>query len=190
MNQGGDHNLQAGRDINVDKLIIQLSDVGSKPSKIARVISRLAKEIDEEIPEDYSSIIYYDIADKIDYNNVIRYKPIIDRYGFFGGIVEKICETLDIDKPNSKSHVFEYIKYLYTEQRSSLCGDCSQEKCLDLIRKNADNIIDQINIKLFDLISSSDDLKDVDIEDVKLSLTILIAVAFIDCKILEKPNKE
>jgi hypothetical protein len=188
MNQDGKNNLQAGRDINVESLILKIDNIRNNPTKIARVISRLSKEIDKEIPENYSSIIFYDIADKITYNNVIRYKTIIDKYGFFGGIVEKICETLDIDKPNSKSRVFEHIKYLYVEQRSALCGNSSKEECLELIRKNADNIIDQINIKLFNRIDNSEDLKDVDIEDVQLSLIVLIAVAFIDCKILEKPK--
>jgi hypothetical protein len=187
MKQEGNNNLQAGRDINIDKLIISLVSIGKRPTKIARVISQIAKEVNVDIPEDYSAVNFYQITDKISYNNVIKYKPIIDRYGFFGGLVEGICEKLDTDKPNSKSRIFEYITYLYTIQKANLCGDSSQEECLKLIQENADDIIYQINNKLYDLIKDSSDLEGVDAEDVQISLAILIAVAFINCKILEKP---
>lgn len=191
MQQDGKNNQQAGRDIiNIKKLEINLADIGNRPTKIAKVISQLAKEIIEDIPDEYSAVNFYNIADKIDYNNVIKYKPLIDRYGFFGGMIEGICEKLDVDKPNVKSRIFEYITSLYLKEKAVVCGKSSQAECLEIIKENADNIIDNINIKLFDLVKNSTDLKGVDVEDIELGITTLIAVAFINCKILEKPSAE
>lgn len=193
MYQDGHDNQQAQGDItntNIERLIVNISSVRNKPAKIARVIAQLAKEVSTEIPEQYSAVSFYKITDKINYNNVVYYRRIIDRYGFFGGIVESICEKLDVDKPNSKSRIFEYITYLYISEKAAICGSSSEEECLKLIQQSADSIIRNIFNILFKLVVNSKDLEGIDAEDIEISLIILITVAFINCKILEKPPEE
>jgi len=181
----GSHNQQAGRDIINN---FKIEEIEKKPTRIAKIISLLSQEITDEIPDDYSAINFYDIADKISFNNVKKYKEIIDRYGFFGSIIENICNKLDTDKPNSKSRMFEYIKFLYIEEKNKICVGLNKEKCLEKIKENADNIIDAIRIKLIELINKSKGLDDVNQDDIDISLVSLVAVAFINCKILEKPE--
>ncbi len=187
ISQGGTNNKLAGRDI-VENMAVNLPRISTQPSKIARVIAALSKKISNDIPDGYSAVSYYDIQDKIEYNNVQIYRPIIDRYGYFGATVEAVCSKLDTDKPNSKLRVFEYIKHEYTVQKARVCaGTQSSEDSLEKIRENADSIIDAVSLRLFDIVKDSRDIEDVDAEDINLCLTILVAVAFIDCQILEKP---
>jgi hypothetical protein len=191
MTQDGKYNQQAGGDINnikIEKMVLSVKGIVNKPIKIAKVISQLSKEINTEIPDDYSAIGYYKIEDKITYNNVIKYKEVIDRFGFFGAIIENVCDKLDTDVPNSKSRMFEYIKLLYIQEKSILCNNLSKEEGMEVIRKNADEIIDIVKDKLFELVKQSSILKDIEFEDIEISLVIIITIAFINCKILEKPE--
>lgn len=188
MRQGGIGNQQAGGDIyNIDQLNLALTGLGNHPTKIARVISLLSAEVNADIPDDYSAVSFYKIEQKIQHNRVIAFKPMIDRYGYYGATVESVCEKLDIDKPNSKSRMFEYIKHLYLTERARVCQGLAEEDCLQAIQDHADNIISAVHEKLLEVVKGSDDLEGLDVEDIHACLCALLAVAFINCQILERP---
>jgi hypothetical protein len=185
----GDNNQQAGRDAyRIDSLNVNLAPVISQSSQIAKVISVLSEKIDQEIPDNYSSISQFNIQDKISYNNVRKYKGLIDRYGFYGAAVENICSSLDIDRPNSRTRMFEFIKSAYLEEKGELEKQAGEITAL--LREKADDIIDAIYKRLETLVQNSSELEGIDSEDIRLGLLTLISVAFIECNILEKPPSQ
>lgn len=182
----GDGNNQAGGDLTINNHF-RVENISKRPSQIAKVVAILSTKMDQSIPRAFSSITQYDIEDKISHNNLKKYKSVIDRYGFYGGFIETICKELDADKPNSKSRMFEYIKSEYIKERDQLLQKGGDS--MAIIRDNSDKIIDSIYSSLKNLVEGCTELSYVDEEDVRVGLLSLIAVAFIECNILERPNK-
>jgi len=179
----GDGNLQAGGDLTVFKF----EGIQKRPSKVAKVIASLSTKMDQEVPVDFSAISKYRIEDKLEYNNLVKYRPLIDKYGYYGAFVESICSGLDTDRPNSKTRLFEHIKDEYRKLRGGI--EKEGEDTLARIRESSDEIIETIFKHLSELVSGAPELSDVDEEDVQAGIYSLIAVAFIECNILERPPK-
>ena len=119
------------------------------------------------------------------------------RAGYFGNLafvdtcIGHVYKTLEKEKPNSKVRFSRYIKYLYLE---TLTNSMEKSKYrvnnkMEFIRRNSDYMMDQINLKLRKNVLISKDIKDISIEDLEFGLTIVLCKAFIDCKILENPQK-
>jgi hypothetical protein len=119
-----------------------------------------------------------DPQEKIQYNNVIRYKPIIEEYKVYQGKLNKLYEEIEIAGSTRKEFLLLNIKNIYLKEKAAF-------DTIDKIRANADNIIDSVKDKLWELVENAD----LDREVIEVALTILIVDAFMRCNILEEPQK-
>jgi hypothetical protein len=116
--------------------------------------------------------------EKIQYNNIIRYKPIIEEYKVYQGKLNKLYEEIEKAGSTRKEFLLLNIKNIYLEEKATF-------DTIDKIRANADNIIDKIKDKLWKLVENTD----LDREVIEVALTILIVDAFMRCNILEEPQR-
>lgn len=124
-----------------------------------------------------------DPEEKILYNNVIHYKAIIEEYKVYQGRLNKIYEEIEKQGSTKKEFVLLNIKTAYLNERKKYNG-------IDEIRANADNIIENVEAKLWDIIeSSSNGNTHLPIEAIQISLYVVLVDAFMRCNILEEPPK-
>ncbi|MDR1747874.1 MAG: hypothetical protein LBR47_02310 [Spirochaetaceae bacterium] len=115
--------------------------------------------------------------EKIKFNNVIRYKYIIEEYSAYQGKLNKIYEEIEKQGSNKKVFLLQNITNLYLEEKSLYSN-------FEEIKRNADNIIDNIKEKLWTLIDIN-----LDKEAVEVGLLVILVDAFMRCNILEEPPK-
>jgi hypothetical protein len=124
-----------------------------------------------------------DSQEKILYNNITRYKPVIEEYAMYQGKLNKLYKEIENHASPKKELVLQNIKTLYLQEKGKYNN-------LEEIRTNADNIIDKVKDKLWDVIeNSSNAIDDLDYEAIDISLLIILADAFMRCNILEEPPK-
>lgn len=116
--------------------------------------------------------------EKIQYNNVIRYKAVIEEYRVYQGKLNKLYEEIEIAGSTRKEFLLLNIKNIYLKEKVEF-------DTIDKIRANADNIIDNIKDTLWKLVEDTN----LDREVIEVALTILIVDAFMRCNILEEPQK-
>ena len=116
--------------------------------------------------------------EKIQFNNVIRYKPVIEEYRVYQGKLNKLYEEIEKAGSTRKEFLLLNIKNIYLKEKAEF-------DTIDKIRANADNIIDKIKDKLWELVENTN----LDREVIEVALTILIVDAFMRCNILEEPQK-
>lgn len=63
----------------------------------------------------------------------------------------------------------------------------SGESEINIIRKNADRIIDMVNDKIYDVVVNSKGVEEADREGIELGISCFTCYCFMECKILEKP---
>jgi hypothetical protein len=177
-NSEGSTGYQANRDINIINVL-------KNKSAIAEVVNAISK-IDLEDENNLGKIKEIpEIEAKIRHNNITKYLYLINDYGLYGKILEGIYETLEQEKPGKKGKLLRVISDFYKAEK----GILTQTNDLDIIRDNADLIIENIITKLDDKILKSSNL-DAENEDVHSAIQIIVADAFIQCKILEDPNEQ
>lgn len=154
------------------------SELGSKDSQI-RVGSNLSTIIKLLAKEDLSCILIesnlnsFEIDKKIDFNNLISTKFIIDDYKVYHHIVDRIYAEFDRMGSNKSLSVMNIIRNEYIQNQANLFGDC-------LFNVIVENIVKRLieNIECSHIPS----------EEIYLCVRILIVDAFIRCKIFINPT--
>lgn len=152
------------------------------PSALNIVIGFVGKQIfgDSKSTEPINAP---DTEDKISYNNVILYKPIIEEYAVYQGKLNKLYEEIEKQGSTKKEFVLQNIKSIYLKEKGKFNN-------FDAIRANADSIIESVENELWKIIdNSSNPNSDLPIEAIKISLLIVMVDAFMRCNILEEPPK-
>ena len=116
--------------------------------------------------------------EKIQYNNVVRYKPIIEEYKIYQGKLNKLYEEIEKAGSTRKEFLLLNIKNIYLKEKAEF-------DTIDKIRANADSIIDKVKDTLWKLVENTN----LDQEVIEVALTILIVDAFMRCNILEEPQE-
>lgn len=161
------------------------------PSLIGLLINELSRIAEEdaaiEFPKDW---IAFKAEDKLSYNNVIKYRELINDYAMFYDICDNILNINDNSNPGAKSKLLNSIRDHYKMCKGELIRqhNASTETGQDLIKQYADVLIDKIIEKCRASIIDSTNLNNVTIEDMNRGLNCIICYCFIKCKILEKPN--
>jgi hypothetical protein len=120
--------------------------------------------------------------DKISYNNVMRYKPIIQVYSAYQGKLNKIYEEIEIMGSFKKDNVLRNINMLYLKEKGKY-------QTIDKIKENADEMIDSIKNELWERVNNSSNTVDLDYEVIEMSILVILVDAFMRCNILEEPQK-
>lgn len=164
---------------------IHIYNVLKNPSILADVVNAIAK-IDLDDESLYGQLKEAPIIeDKIEHNNIQSYRYLINDYQLYQKTLEKIYKTLDQEQPNRKNNLLRVISDYYKKEKGALTTNTND---IETIRDNADTIIEKIISKLENEILRSSNLQSAN-EDVTTAISIIIADAFIRCKILEDPNE-
>jgi len=164
---------------------ININNVVKNPSILAKVINAISK-IDFDDESNFGVLKEPPVIDdKIKYNDVKAYLGLIQDYGLYGQKLDSIYKTLEREKPGRKGMIIRNIADLYKLEK----GKLTNKNDIQIIRSNADLIIENIINKLDKEAKQSANI-DADNEDIKAAVFIVVADAFIRCKILEDPNEQ
>jgi hypothetical protein len=123
----------------------------------------------------------FKISNKISYNSVKRNKPMIEEYKIYYSKINTLYEELEKQGSFKKDKLLRNIRNIYVKIKGNYVQDSENE--MEIIKNNADNIIDDVQNELFNLLS-----KDVK-ENIYFEVSVILVDAFMRCKILEKPPK-
>lgn len=157
--------------------------ITKNPSALNIVIGSLGSSIfDNTTVNDPSSAP--DPVEKILYNNVVRYKSIIEEYKVYQGRLNKVYEEIEKQGSTKKEFVLLNIRTAYLIEKKKYSS-------IEEVRVNADNIIEKVETKLWDLIENSSNANThLPIEAIQISLYVVLVDAFMRCSILEEPPKQ
>jgi hypothetical protein len=147
-------------------------DVVKLDSNLASVINILSKE-DWDNTENPSQINSFEIDRKINHNNLVNSKLIINDYSMHYGRVDKIYTEFDALGLNKSNSVLCNIRKEYIKAKGIL---------------NDDSLFFEVIQKVQEKIQSSANYIQTPIDELELCVNILVVDAFIRCKIFENPE--
>jgi hypothetical protein len=152
------------------------AELHKKPSALNDIIKLIGSKLFDTQVSDVR--VAPNPQEKIQYNNVVRYKPIIEEYKVYQGKLNKLYEEIEKAGSTRKEFLLRNVKNIYLKEKAEF-------DTIEKIRANADNIIDSIKDTLWDLVENTD----LDRELIEVALIVLIVDAFMRCNILEEPQK-
>ena len=152
---------------NHESKMLSTMNISKNPSILNEVINLLSNQLSDKEIE--SSNNPPNIEKKITHNRIVRYKDIINEYKVYQGQLNKIYEEIDQSNPNKKFLLLQSIRNFYLE-------------ITDI--NDADDILDKVKEKMYVRIGNTN----LPIETVEVSILIIIADAFMRCKILKEPK--
>ncbi len=166
-----------------NKIRSQLNDATVLPryaSILGTLINRIAlTSIEEEFDTDTYKVP--DTEAKIQYNNLIEYKYIIEEYSVYQGKLNSIFEEIEKDGSAKKTQLLRNIRNLYLKQKGKY-------PTIEDVRENADQIFENIKEQIWLIISKRDNMtEDLDYEVIENGICIVMVDAFMRCKIFEAP---
>jgi hypothetical protein len=162
------------------KLLSEQNLLAKHPSALNTVINLIGKAI-PEILEANDPDNAPNPEEKISYNNVIRYKPIIQLYAVYQAKLNKIYAEIEKYGSSQKEIVLRNIYTLYLREKGKY-------QTLEEIKTNADHIIENIEKALWKLVDNSSNDIDLEYEVINMSILIVLVDAFMRCNILEEPK--
>ena len=173
--------MKKNHEAEILKLISSNNILVKNPSALNVVIGHVGKQIFSDTTTEPTNAP--NTEEKIFYNNVILFKPIIEEYAVYQGKLNKLYEEIEKQGSTKKELVLQNIKTIYLKEKGKF-------KDIDEIRVNADKIIESVENELWKIIeNSSNPNSDLPIEAIKISLLIVMVDAFMRCNILEEPPK-
>ena len=166
----------------------QLQNNTKIPSMITEIVKTLGNiYVDNE--NESSSFVAFEIDDKIQHNSIIKYREIIRAYAIYFYQCENAMDLYDNSNIDSKARILHCVKIWYLEFKGDLLllfKDSHQTE-IELVRDNADLLIENIYQKIKEAIVGSSNNTSMNIEDVDLGVICFVCYCFMKCKILEKP---
>ncbi|WP_342558595.1 hypothetical protein [Metasolibacillus sp. FSL K6-0083] len=170
-----------------------LSDKKKIPSLLPKFIEMLVKNYSPVIENGNSyNNKPYTIEEKIEYNNIIFFKEMIDEYYVYYPICELAFDSLRNIDENCKRNILEDIHVLYKNIKFEIFEECREssdplDELKVRIKKQSDKIISLIIDKVKCRIESSYNGENFNLEELSMCLNIFICYALGECKILERP---
>ena len=133
----------------------------------------------------------YNIDQKIEYNKVLKYKPLINEYSIYSPLCDDILNIVDNNNFGTKTRILRFIKTSYLEFKGEFLLQNKDSKLteLEIIQNSADALIDSVKDKLFNIINDSlENNNSFFLEDIHTALICFVCYCFIECKILEEPT--
>ena len=163
----------------IRKLLSEQNILTKYPSALNTVISQLGRKI-FETPETNDPENAPNPEHKISHNNIIRYKPVIQSYAAYQGKLNKIYGEIEKYGSSQKEVILTNINTLYLKEKGKY-------QTFGEVRANADNIIESIEKRLWELVDNSSNKVDLFYEAIDMSILIILVDAFMRCNILEEP---
>lgn len=167
---------------NHESSYLQLKLKGN-PSMLRNTINALS-EIDLDGFEELESLNVIDPEIKINYNSVKRNYALIQEYKVYHHKINSLYDELELQGSIKKEKLLRIVELTYTEVKGNYV--MSSADSLEIVRKNSDNIIDDVFNELYIKLEGSGFWD----EDIILGLRLIMVDAFMRCKILEEPEKD
>lgn len=156
--------------------------IAKNPSVLSAIINQIGSTSLKDEFEDFGKKAP-DTEEKILFNNVITYKPIIEEYRIYQGKLNGIHDEIEKQGSSKKSFLLQNVKTLYLKEKGKYDG-------IESIRNNADLIFENIENGIWKILESSSNLSSgLPIESIKMGILIVMVDAFMRCKILEEPKQ-
>lgn len=120
--------------------------------------------------------------DKIEYNSIKRNVALINEYKIYYHKINSLYDELELQGSIKKEKLLASIELIYTEVKGKYVSDSTNP--IEIIKINADNIIDDVYEVLNEKVSESSFWE----EDIALGIRLIMVDAFMRCKILEEPK--
>lgn len=171
------HEAEMGRRTSAD------NPLAMHPSLLADVINYISSS---DLPDTTNQNRFsdsYSIEEKIEFNQVIEYKPILEDYKIYQGKINNIYVEMEQQGSFKKTFLLEHIRFLYVKAKATLAiSDVNS------VQANADKLIKEVEESLWKIIDQSSNISsDTPIEITNFGLNVVMVDAFMRCKILEKP---
>jgi len=154
-----------------------------KPQLLNQAINVIANIDFEESEMDKEQIKSFNIQKKIKHNSLKRNRYLIEEYSNYYGKINSLYGELENQGSFKKEKLLRNIKLLYLKTKGEYVNGQNNE--LEIIQNNADIIFEDIENKLIEIIDNNLSNN----EDIMFGLPIILADAFMRCKILERPPK-
>ena len=166
----------------MDALQSGMNLIAKNPSVLSAIINQIGSTLLKDEFEDFGKKAP-DTEEKILFNNVITYKPIIEEYSIYQGKLNGIYDEIEKQGSSKKSFLLQNVKTLYLKEKGKYDG-------IESIRNNADLIFENIENGIWKILESSSNLSSgLPIESIKMGILIVMVDAFMRCKILEEPKQ-
>lgn len=163
---------------------------------LVEIIASMDAFQDRIIQDDYS---IYDIEDKIDFNDVIKYRSRIEEYYLYNTMIEKSYQALNEKMPAAREKSLNRINRYYRDcigdlklkNKEALKKiDCKIKRAsveLQIIKNNSDEIISCVIEHIKNTCITALNADAVSIEEIEMHSEYIVFHAFVECKVLEKP---
>ncbi|MDP8208045.1 MAG: hypothetical protein P9L92_15380 [Candidatus Electryonea clarkiae] len=159
------------------------SYLNEHPSLLNMVIGAISDiELDSEEETSSANIEAFEIDAKISYNDIKRNKALIDEYKVFYTKVNSLYQILEEQGSFRKENLLRNIRNIYIQIKGKYIKN--DVNPMQIIRDNADNIIEDVQDKLLNMAEERTSNYS---EDISFGVSIIMVDAFMRCKILEEP---
>lgn len=159
------------------------STLRNKPTLLSIAINAIS-DINFNDGDDNDGTKPFNIDDKISFNAIKRNKSLIEEYKIYYSQLNTLYSELEKAGSFKKEKLLRNIRLIYLKIKGKYVKDSSDS--IELIRQNADNIIEDIENKLLELIEQNSKNYE---EDITFGISVIMVDAFMRCKILEEPEK-
>ncbi|WP_061249765.1 ABC-three component system protein [Leptospira alstonii] len=160
--------------------------IQKQPSILADIINELGSKLFAKGNLEEQTYDGYSITEKIEYNSVIEYKPVIEELKIYQGKLNIIYNEIEANGSNKKHCLLLNIRNTYLKVKGQFLKKNQGQSELQVIRDNSDAIIKTIENTLYEEIDKSNNINQ-NQETIKCGISIVLIDAFIRCKVLEEP---
>ncbi len=174
-----------------EKYIQQLITFQSNPSDINQIVLSLYNSLTEVDTGQGKRRLPPEIDVKIAFNQVISYKLLIEAsFSENSYFLDAAYDALDSDTPGRKKTVLNYLNILYLTVLGEKMKDNPNLDKIEVVRANSDNILFEVINRLLMRVSKNlNGITHIPTESIEITVIAIVCHAFVDCKILENPNK-
>lgn len=154
--------------------------ISRNPSMLINTINAISNLSLEDISES-EELNVYNPKRKLNYNSVKTNYSLIQDYKVYQGKINSLYDELERQGSIKKERLLNNINQIYARIKGGYVLD--SENPLEIIRLNADSILDDVFAELYRQLENSNFFE----EDIILGIRLILVDAFIRCKILEEP---
>lgn len=175
-----------------EKYLAKLLTFQNNPSDVNQIVLALYNASNNTTTENDRRVLPPEIEEKLKFNNVVRYRPLIEsNFSENAFYLDAAYEALDYDTPGRKKQFLRFLNSVYLSVLGEYLEKNAKIDKLQTIRDNADNIIvSVINTILMRIVNNNDAIEHISVESIEYNVIAIVCHAFVDCKVLENPNKE
>lgn len=164
------------------------NNIDNISSILANLMQPIAEMVDS-FDETTNDTSVYKIEDKISYNKLRTFKEIVEQYGQYGLKIDGLYEEYDNNKPGTKKAIFKYFQTKYFLKKEEYHSKEPDKEAILVVQENSDKIIREIYEAFLIDIKKTKNLNII-MEHIETCALAVTCHAFIQCKILEKPNND